>query len=38
MHWRNEAVFVGGALRPPEYDRAATTASAIRAAMAALGG
>ena len=38
MRWRNEAVFMGGALRPPEYDRAATTASAIRAVTAAFGG
>ncbi|HLJ70239.1 MAG TPA: copper homeostasis protein CutC [Roseiarcus sp.] len=37
MRWRNEAVFMGGALRPPEYDRAATTASAVRAVMAAFG-
>jgi copper homeostasis protein len=35
MRWRNEAVFMGGALRPPEYDRAATTAGAIRAVTAA---
>jgi len=38
MQWRNEAVFMGGALRPPEYDRAATTAGAIRAVTAAFGG
>jgi copper homeostasis protein len=38
MRWRNEAVFMGGALRPPEYDRAATTASAIGAVAAAFGG
>ena len=37
MAWRNEAVFMGGALRPPEYDRAATTAGAIRAVTAAFG-
>jgi len=36
MRWRNQAVFMGGALRPPEYDRVDTTASAIRAVMAAL--
>ncbi|MDQ0394598.1 copper homeostasis protein CutC [Labrys monachus] len=38
MRWRNEAVFMGGALRPPEYDRPATTAGAIRAVTTALGG
>jgi copper homeostasis protein len=38
MRWRNEAVFMGGALRPPEYDRAATTAGAISAVAAAFGG
>jgi copper homeostasis protein len=38
MRWRNEAVLMGGALRPPEYDRAATTAEAIRAVTGALGG
>ncbi len=38
MAWRNEAVLMGGALRPPEYDRAATTPEAIRAVAAALGG
>ncbi len=37
MRWRNDAVFMGGALRPPEYDRAATTAAAVRAVMAAFG-
>jgi copper homeostasis protein len=35
MRWRNEAVFMGGALRPPEYDRAATTGRAVRAVIAA---
>jgi copper homeostasis protein len=35
MRWRNETIFMGGALRPPEYDRAATTASAVRAVMTA---
>jgi copper homeostasis protein len=35
MRWRNEAVFMGGALRPPEYDRAETTTEAIRAVVAA---
>lgn len=38
MRWRNEAVFMGGSLRPPEYDRAATTASAIQAVTAAFRG
>jgi copper homeostasis protein len=38
MRWRNEAVFMGGALRPPEYDRAETTARAIRAVIGAFGG
>jgi copper homeostasis protein len=38
MRWRNEAVFMGGALRPPEYDRAATTAGAISAVTTAFGG
>jgi copper homeostasis protein len=38
MRWRNEAVFMGGALRPPEYDRAATTAGAIGAVTRAFGG
>ena len=37
MRWRNEAVFMGGALRPPEYDRAATTAGAIGAVTTAFG-
>lgn len=37
MRWRNDAVVMGGALRPPEYDRAATTASAVRAVIAAFG-
>jgi copper homeostasis protein len=37
MRWRNEAVFMGGALRPPEYDRAATTTGAVRAVIAAFG-
>jgi copper homeostasis protein len=38
MRWRNEAVFMGGTLRPPEYDRAATTAGAIGAVTGAFGG
>lgn len=37
MRWRNEAVFMGGALRPPEYDRPATTATAIRRVAQAAG-
>jgi len=37
MRWRNEAVFMGGSLRPPEYDRTATTAGAVRAVIAAFG-
>ncbi len=37
MRWRNEAVFMGGALRPPEYDRGATTAGAVGAVIAAFG-
>ena len=37
MRWRNEAVFMGGALRPPEYDRAGTTPGAVRAVIAAFG-
>jgi copper homeostasis protein len=37
MLWRNEAVFMGGALRPPEYDRAATTPGAVRAVTTAFG-
>jgi copper homeostasis protein len=36
MAWRNEAVFMGGTLRPPEYDRPVTTDRAIRAVTAAL--
>lgn len=36
MAWRNDAVFMGGTLRPPEYDRPATTARAIRGVMGAL--
>ena len=37
MAWRNEAVFMGGTLRPPEYDRSRTTARAIAAVTRALG-
>jgi copper homeostasis protein len=38
MQWRNEAVFMGATLRPPEYDRAATTPGAIGAVTAKMGG
>jgi copper homeostasis protein len=38
MRWRNEAVLMGGVLRPPEYERAATTVEAIRRVVAALAG
>jgi copper homeostasis protein len=34
MQFRREHVFMGGELRPPEYDRLTTTATAIRAIMA----
>jgi copper homeostasis protein len=37
MRWRNEAVFMGGTLRPPEYDRPVTTAAAIRRVRSAFG-
>lgn len=33
MRWRNEAVYMGGTLRPPEYDRPITTAAAIRTVL-----
>jgi len=36
MTWRNEAVFMGGTLRPSEYDRVTTTADAIRAVTTAI--
>jgi copper homeostasis protein len=36
MQWRNEAVFMGGTLRPPEYDRAVTTVHSIRAVIGAV--
>jgi copper homeostasis protein len=36
MRWRNDAVFMGGALRPPEYERSVTTAEAISAVAEAL--
>ncbi len=29
MRYRNSAVFMGGTLRPPEYDRVVTTAGGI---------
>ncbi len=35
MRWRNPHVFMGGALRPPEYERPMTTAGAIAAVMEA---
>jgi copper homeostasis protein len=38
MQWRNEAVFMGATFRPPEYDRAATSAGAIGAVTAKMGG
>jgi copper homeostasis protein len=37
MRWRNDAVFMGGALRPPEYDRAVTTAESIGAVAKSFG-
>jgi len=37
MAWRNEAVYMGGTLRPPEYDRPVTTARAIQAVTGPLG-
>jgi copper homeostasis protein len=36
MRWRNEGVYMGGILRPPEYDRPATTERAIGAVLRAL--
>ena len=36
MGWRNEAVYMGGTLRPPEYDRPVTTTGAIRAVTGAI--
>jgi copper homeostasis protein len=38
MAHRNGHVFMGGALRPPEYERAVTTLAAIRSVTSALGG
>lgn len=38
MRWRNEAVFMGGLLRPPEYDRPVTTTDAIAKVMTPPGG
>ena len=38
MRWRNEAVFMGGTLRPPEYDRPGTTASAVSGVIGAFRG
>lgn len=37
MRWRNEAVFMGGALRPPEFDRPITTWPAVAGVMTAFG-
>lgn len=37
MRFRREHVFMGGELRPPEYDRLVTAASAVRAVMANTG-
>jgi copper homeostasis protein len=37
MAWRNEAVYMGGTLRPPEYDRPVTTVRAIRTVTGAIG-
>jgi copper homeostasis protein len=37
MRWRNDAVFIGGALRPPEYDRSVTTAETIGAIAKSFG-
>src|SRR5262249_16695540 len=34
MRFRGEHVFMGGELRPPEYDRLVTSAATIRAVMA----
>jgi copper homeostasis protein len=38
MRFRREHVFMGGELRPPEYDRLVTSASSIRAVMAKASG
>jgi copper homeostasis protein len=38
MRFRREHVFMGGELRPPEYDRLATSAATIRAVMAKAAG
>ena len=37
MRFRREHVFMGGALRPPEYDRLVTSAATIRSVMAKAG-
>jgi copper homeostasis protein len=36
MRFRHEGIFMGGTLRPPEFDRPVTTAAAIGSVMAAL--
>jgi copper homeostasis protein len=36
MRWRHDGVYMGGTLRPPEYDRPATTERAIGAVLKAL--
>lgn len=36
MRWRNDAVYMGGTLRPPEYDRPVTTPGAIRTVTSAI--
>ena len=38
MQFRRHSVFMGGELRPPEYDRLVTSASSIRAVMAKASG
>lgn len=38
MRFRREHVFMGGELRPPEYDRLVTSPAAVRAIMAKLSG
>lgn len=36
MHYRNERVFMGGTLRPPEYSRSVTDADTVRKTIAGL--
>jgi copper homeostasis protein len=38
MHFRREHVFMGGELRPPEYDRLVTSSDAIRSVMSKVSG